>query len=464
MTTVDGAAAVAGSFRDPCGRVFTNGGRLLREIHGSYAPDYQQLLASGLYQRLVDRALLVPHEAAPAALALSPDAFAVIEPERIPFVSYPFEWTAEQLRAAALTTLRVQRTAVEHGMTLKDASAYNVQFKGVTPVFIDTLSFERWDEGTPWVAYRQFCQHFLGPLAVMTSVDQRLGSLSRTFIDGVPLDLAARLLPWSAMVRPALLVHLRFHARSQARHADRALPAEAAGGFGRRSMLGLIDHLESSVERLASKPARGAWVDYYAQTSYSVSAMADKTRVIAAVIDRERPAVVWDVGSNTGAFAELAAARGAYVVAFDTDHACVAKLFADCKERGETRVLPLVMDLSNPTERLGWNHTERYSLADRGPADLVLALGLIHHLYFGNQVTFAAAAAFFRQIARTLAIEFVPAADAQVAPMAARVPARAAAYGVEEFERAFAAEFSIDETIQLRDSPRCIYVMRRRGR
>jgi hypothetical protein len=158
-TTGDRAAPVPGSFRDPSGRVFTHGGLLLRAVYPVYAPDFEQLMRSGLYERLVDERLLVPHVEWTGPVSASLTAYKVIAPERIPFISYPFEWTFSQLKAAALLTLRVQRMALEYGMVLKAASAYNVQFRGTEPVLIDTLSFERWEEGTPWVAYRQFCQH-----------------------------------------------------------------------------------------------------------------------------------------------------------------------------------------------------------------------------------------------------------------------------------------------------------------
>jgi hypothetical protein len=457
----DLAAAVPGSFRDPCGRMLTIGGRLVRQIDFSYQPHFEQLMASGLYSRLIDESLLVAHDVVTDVPAIAANAFAVIEPQRIPFVSYPFEWTASQLREAALTTLRIQRLAIEHGMTLKDASAYNVQFRGTAPVFIDTLSFERWDEGTPWLAYRQFCQHFLGPLALMTHVDPRLGTLARIFIDGAPLDLIGRLLPFSSRLTPGLLVHLHLHNRSQSRHAGAPRPPSAPR-FGRRSMLGLIDHLESAIERLSAAAPQGSWSGYYAGNGYSTDAMADKACAVAAAIDVTRPAMVWDFGCNTGRFAQIAAERGAYTVALDADYGCVERVYAGCRDRRDTRVLPLVMDLTNPSARLGWNHDERLSLVDRGPADMGLALGLIHHLYFANQLSFAAASAFFRQTARMLAIEFVPPDDAQVVDMAANLPGRCDGYTVDEFERAFAVDFMVGEPIPLRDSSRRLYVMRRR--
>jgi hypothetical protein len=453
--------AVSGSFRDPSGHVFVRDGRILRQINRSYAATYDRLMSSGLYRSLVDRGLLVPHlEVADPASGLNPDVHRVIAPDRVPFVSYPFEWAFGQLKAAARTTLVVHRAAIEHGMVLKDASAYNIQFRGASPVLIDTLSFESWHEGTPWIAYRQFCQHFLGPLALMSRADVRLGLLSRVFIDGVPLDLVAGLLPMVTKLSPSLLVHLHLHARAQGRHGDRPLDRTTPTRFTRRAMLGLVEHLESAVDGLTYRAEGTTWVDYYGRTNYSPEAMADKDRVVAASIDRVRPATVWDLGANTGAFSRLAAERGAYTVAFDGDPAAVERHYGDCLGRKEARVLPLVMDLANPTGPMGWSHGERMSLIDRGPADLVLALGLIHHLSLANHVPFGMAAEFFHRAGRSLLIEFVPRTDSQVAGMLSRMPRHDERYSQDAFEAAFSTHFDTVEVTPIRESERRLYLMR----
>jgi hypothetical protein len=451
---------VGGSFRDPSGHVFRREGRILRQVNRQYADNYDRLIASGLYEELAQRGLLVPHREVcePADAA---NAYRVLAPDPIPFISYPFEWAFGQLKAAALTTLSVQRRAVHRGMVLKDASAYNVQFVGAAPVLIDTLSFECWPEGTPWVAYRQFCQHFLGPLALMSGTDVRLGSLSRLFIDGPPLDLVAQLLPLTSKFHPSLLVHLHLHARSQARHGGEALVGRAAA-FSRSAMLGLIDHLESAVTRLKYTPAGTTWVDYYAHTNYTEASMAAKHRLVSRMIEDTHPATVWDLGANTGAFSRIAANAGAYTLAIDGDLAAVERAVVDGQHRSERRILPLVMDLANPTSSMGWAHEERYSLADRGPADLVLALGLIHHLTLGNHVPFAMTADFFARIGRSLIIEFVPSADSQVAAMLSRTPKAVETYTQHAFEEAYSRRFETLASEPIPGTERRLYRLRRR--
>ncbi|MEI7526409.1 MAG: hypothetical protein WCJ95_18825, partial [Mariniphaga sp.] len=186
---------LSSSFRDPSGFLFYEEGKLLRQVNGCYKEDYDLLMGSGLYTRLVEKNLLIPHQELTGHQGLNGSTYKVIEPEKVGFISYPYEWSFSQLKDAAFATLEIQKIALQYGMTLKDATAYNVQFHKGRPVFIDTLSFEIYQEGKPWQAYKQFCQHFLAPLALMGYTDIRLNQLLKLYIDGIPLDLTSRLLP-----------------------------------------------------------------------------------------------------------------------------------------------------------------------------------------------------------------------------------------------------------------------------
>ncbi len=204
--------ALASSFRDPSGFLFSRSGTLYRQVNQSYRTHYEALMSSGLYQELVKSGRLVVHQLADIPAEIPELAYQVIQPVRIPFISYPYEWSFSQLKDAALCTLAIQKTALEKGMSLKDSSAYNIQFHQGQPTLIDTLSFEVYREGEPWIAYRQFCQHFLAPLALMAYVDIRLSQLLRTYVDGIPLDLASRLLPRRTKYNLALATHIHLHA------------------------------------------------------------------------------------------------------------------------------------------------------------------------------------------------------------------------------------------------------------
>jgi hypothetical protein len=449
------------SYRDPAGFVFSRDGVLYRQINAAAREDYTTLIDSGLYERLAGCGDLVAHEE--ADLALSPDgaAFRVIRPERIAFISYPYEWCFGQLKDAALLTLRLQKAAMAQGMSLKDATAFNVAFDRGRPVLIDTLSFERLKPGAPWVAYRQFCESFLAPLALMSQLDIRLNQLLRPWLDGVPLDLARTLLPWRSRLRPGLLVHLHLHAAAQRRLAGRAPGARRAERPLNASALpALIDSLERTVRGLEWSPGGTVWGDYYDDTNYSDAAFTHKREIVAEAIDRVVPASVWDLGANDGTFSRLASDRGIQTVAFDVDPAAVEKNYRRVVERKERHVLPLLLDLMNPSAASGWANRERDTIADRGPADLALALALVHHLAIAHNVPLARVADFFASIARALVIEFVPKEDSQVQRMLASREDIFDGYTREAFEQAFATRFHIEQAVPVRESQRVVYLMR----
>jgi hypothetical protein len=218
---------LSASFRDPSGFLFTDNGILYRQINRAYSKDYARLMDSGLYDRLIKASLLIPHVEADHAPVESEAAFKVIQPERVPFISYPYEWSFSQLKDAALATLSIQKRAMKLDMSLKDASAYNIQFVRGKATLIDTLSFEIYKEGEPWVAYKQFCQHFLAPLALMAYRDVRLSQLLRVYIDGMPLDLASELLPAKTKFNFGLLTHIHIHAGAQKRYSDKVVAPRA---------------------------------------------------------------------------------------------------------------------------------------------------------------------------------------------------------------------------------------------
>ncbi|MEZ4652216.1 MAG: hypothetical protein R3E12_01035 [Candidatus Eisenbacteria bacterium] len=279
---------VRGSFRDPSGSLFQRDGILYRELSAGYGPDYERLMSSGLYAELVEAGALVSHDEVPLSAAGRPDAWKVLRPERIPFISYPYEWCFGELKDAALLTLDLLDRALRHDLWLKDASAYNIQFRNGRPIMIDTPSFERYPEGSPWVAYRQFCQHFSSRRSRSWRRRTFDGQLSRTHIDGVPLDLASKLLPMSSHFKFALKLHIHTHAKMQRKHAadgsktvgrnadtdngpsagDDASARKgnaAAGGRGmsRRALTSFVESLRGAVRGLDWRPHGTTWSEYY---------------------------------------------------------------------------------------------------------------------------------------------------------------------------------------------------------
>jgi hypothetical protein len=423
-----------------------------------YRDDYDLLMRSGLYQKLLDKGLIIPHREVDAYGVHPRNCYRVIQPEVVPFISYPYEWSFGQLKAAALATLTIQKIALDFGMALKDASAYNIQFVRGKAVLIDTLSFEKYHPGRPWVAYRQYCQHFLAPLALMAYADGRLSRLAQLHLDGIPLDLAASILPARAWFCPSLLVHIRLHARSIKAHREQ--PSKPSGRtMSKRALLGLIESLVATTHRMKWQPGESVWGDYYANTNYSRRAMASKNGLVREYLRSADPDTVWDLGANDGHFSRLAAEQGAFTIAFDFDSVAVEKNYRACTADGIADILPLQIDLVNPTPGVGWENRERQSLIRRGPADLIMALALVHHLAIGNNLPLPRIAEFLASLGHWLIIEFVPREDSQIGRMLATREDIFDLYTRADFEQAFARHFHIRQTSSIADSHRSLFLM-----
>ncbi len=450
-----------GSFRDPNGFMFFREGQLYRQINKRYQQEYEHFIQSGLYEQLVSDRLIVEHEEADLSLTVSDDAYKILHPRIIPFISYPHEWCFSQLKDAALLTLAVQKKALEHDMSLKDCSAFNVQFEGGRAVFIDTLSFERYREGQPWVAYRQFCQHFLAPLALMSYKDVRLSQLFQIYIDGIPLDLASALLPFRSYLSFPLITHIHLHSRYQAKYADETKKPVKRGKVSRTALLGIIDSLDSAIKRLKWAPRGTEWAEYYEDTNYTAEGLVYKDRLIGEFLDAVRTRVVWDLGANTGRYSAIAASGGGYVLSFDVDPAAVERNYLECVQKAKKNILPLVLDLTNPTSGMGWSGRERMSLIERGPADVALALALIHHLAISNNLPLDRIAEFLSRVCDVLIVEFVPKEDSQVRRLLVCREDVFDDYTKENFEEAFSRYFRIERAEKVVDSLRTLYMMRK---
>lgn len=453
---------ISSSFRDPSGFVFSRDGELYRSIDIRYKENYDLLIQSGLYEELLNSGLLIPHEEVNIENVGFDIDYKTIKPELIPFISYPYEWSFSQLKDAALTTLEIQKRSLDFGMSLKDCSAYNIQFRRGRPILIDSLSFEKYREGNPWVAYRQFCQHFLAPLALMSYVDARLNNLFRVYIDGIPLELASSLLPFSTRINFSLLCHIHLHARSQKHFANKSIKTNHRR-MSLQALKGLIDNLESAIRKLKWRAGNTEWADYYEDTNYSSEALCHKKELVAMFIDKIKPKVVWDLGANTGLYSRIASDRGIQTIAFDIDPAAVERSYIESVRKGETMLLPLLLDLTNPSPDIGWENKERMSLFSRGPADMVLALALIHHLAISNNVPLNRIAGMFAKICNSLIIEFVPKSDSQVQRLLSSREDIFTEYSQAFFEKMFSKYFAIQDLTRIRKSERIFYLMKKKG-
>jgi len=457
---------IASSFRDPSGFVFYKNNEIYRQVNKVYQKDYDLFIESGLYDALIEESLVVPHEEEAGAAEVSGSVYKIIKPEPIPFISYPYEWCFSQFKDAALTTLNVQKKALEYGMSLKDCSAYNIQFTNGKPIFIDTLSFEAYKEGFPWVAYRQFCQHFLAPLALMALKDVRLNQLLKGYIDGIPLDLVSHLLPSSTYLKYSVLIHIHLHAKSQKHFEDK--PTSKTVETKRRKIskhafLGLIDSLETGIRTLKYKFQETEWGEYYDNTNYSQEAFEHKKLLVGEFTDKVNPRLVWDLGANEGVFSRIVSEKNIPTLAFDIDPVAVEKNYLTSVKNKETFILPLLLDLTNPSPGIGWENKERMSLVERSNADLVVALALIHHLAIGNNLPLGKIAKFFSCISPNLIIEFVPKSDSQVKRMLSTRKDIFGSYDQNGFEQVFFKYFSLLSSENIKNTTRTLYLLKRKG-
>lgn len=459
-----------GSFRDPSGFVFTKQGQIFRQVNHSYRDHYLFLEEAGLFHEFQERGWLIKHHEVAAEHGASEDAWIVIQPERLPFISYPDEWCFSQLKDAALLTLDMQRRALELGASLKDASAFNVQFTTQGPIFIDSLSFEKYKEGAPWIAYGQFCRHFLAPLALAADCDVRLMRLQGQYIDGIPLDIASSLLPWRTKFRPGLAMHLHLHANSIKKNADSRSKAlgtrPATPHLPKKRLFNLIDHLRDTVSGLNWAPGGSEWFDYYSSNNnYGEEGLEEKERLLRRFLGKGKAQVLWDIGGNTGRFSRIAASCGYEVLCWDIDPGCVEAAYRiQTKESTLPKVVPLLVDLTQPTAARGWQLTERRSFIERADVDCIMALGLIHHLVITNNVPLPKFFAFLAALGQTVIVEFIPKSDSQVQKLLAnRGTDPFGDYTLEGFTAAAAELFDIVQQSLIPKSERSLFRLRRKS-
>jgi len=472
------ANAEPGSFRDRDSRVVVTGDAIYRALSPEGAGDWEAFAATPLLDRLIASGDLVrTSEVDPGRLEeigsatgtdlLPTGVDRVLEHERIPFISYPYEWTFSMLQDAALLQLDLGIQAIENGLNLKDATPYNVQYRGAKPVFIDVGSFEQHPEGQPWVGYRQFCMLYLYPLLFQAHKDLPFHPWMRGSIDGIePID-AIKVFSLFDRFRRGVFMHTALHARLD-RRAHRSGPGEAAANAKKRetkpeqnkAMMGSLKRL---VSKLRWKSGETSWSGYRQDNTYSDDDDRAKQAFVAKVAAADRPGLTWDMGCNDGAYSRIAAEHSDLVIAFDFDHATVEALYRSLREEGNTKILPLVSNLADPSPALGWRGLERRTLADRGVPDLMLALALIHHVSISANIPIADFLQWARDLGTTLLIEFPKRTDPMVEALLANKQEGANPdYDLDNFERELERRFTVGQREELPSGDRVLFLARPR--
>lgn len=446
------------SYRDPSGYVFENGGLPYRQVNLSFKESFDHFIESGCYAHLIAEGLLIPHEHVDGNLTGDHNYYATLRPERIPFITYPYEWSFDMLKDAALLTLRLARECLHYGMILKDATPFNVQWYNGGLIFIDTLSFEKYEEH-PWIAYRQFCENFLGPLLLMHYRGMPLQALSLAWPEGIPLAMISGLLPGKSRLSLHTYLHIHLHAKLSAKKQDRL---EASPPFPKSKLLTLLSSLETLVSKLQPPSQKSTWSGYYEEASQRTGYLDEKKRIIAGWLDHlpglETGA---DLGANEGEFARLLSKRNIRTIAVDFDPSCINRLYISLKKNEDKYLQPAIQDLSNPSPAIGINNEERAAFIQRIGVDIVFGLALIHHLAIGKNIPFDKIARLFYRLGRILIIEFVPKTDEKIRMMLKTKNDIYTSYTEEHFTAAFKHYFSILERKEISETGRVMFLMKK---
>ena len=447
-----------GSFRDWDSRVFYDDGRVLRALSDDGLADWQALAGSRLFAEAVAEGKLVETSVAEAPID---GAAAVLEHARVPFVSYPYEWTFAMLRDAALLQLELLRRALDENLILKDSSSYNVQFRGAKPVFIDIGSFERLREGEPWAGYRQFCMLYLNPLLLQAYKGVDFRPWLRGSLAGITPADARHVLTGRDVFRRGVLTNVALHARLERKHDESSRDVKTElkrAGFKKELIVANVRRLEKLVRRLEWKPGASEWSDYEATTSYDAADAARKEEFVREVVHMREWNRVWDIGCNEGRHSRIAAENSRYVVALDGDAAVVDRLYRSLAAAGEARILPLAVDVTDPSPALGWHGLERQTLDARGKPELTLCLAVLHHVVMSGNVPVAEFLSWLRELGTALVIEFPTRDDPRVAALLQRKKEGAHPdYDRQAFERELADRFDIVRTEELASGTRILH-------
>lgn len=453
-----------GSFRDRNGTVFYKDGRVYRRLSPRAAANWQSLSHASFFEAHRSRGTIVDtHEIECPGL---PEAAGLIEHARIPFVSYPYEWTFGMLKDAALLQLELLRDALAADMILKDSTPYNIQWQGTQPVFIDIPSFEPLERGAPWVGYRQFCELFLYPLMLQAYKDVDYRPWLRGRIDGIPAEDMRGLMSVRDLLRPGVLLHVAAQSALQQRYRGGGRSdvrgSLAKAGFDKSLIVANVARLSKLVSRLAPRDRTSTWSGYERSHSYAPDELDRKVNFVRRAASTRRWRLAWDLGCNTGTFSRIAADHADYVVAMDGDWRAIETLYQRGKTDGLRAILPLVVNLADASPNQGWQGLERKALAERGRPEFTLCLALIHHVVISANIPMADFVRWLADLGTAAVIEFVGRDDEMVQTLLANREDQYDDYHPEAFRRLLDTRFQIADEASLKGGKRHIYFVRPR--
>ncbi len=450
--------AINASFRDRSGFVFTHQGQYYRTVHQVYQADYDKLMKSGLYESLVAKKLFIPHKEV-HDFTTKENVYRIIKPQQLSLISYAAEWSFSMLQDAALCTLSNALEALKHDMILKDANTFNIQFVEGKPLLIDSLSFESYVEGEPWIAYKQFCECFLAPLLLMKYTHASLHTLFVAYPNGIPIPIVVSLLPFKAKLNLHVYLHIFMQAGYQ--QAQKKIK-KVAHQFSRQKLTHLLQGLFDFVTGLKLTKDKTVWDDYYEGTILSKQYLDDKKVKVKSLLDKISFHTLLDLGANEGEFSLMFKNTDKQIIALDEDRNCIEKLYIKCRHEGIKNIQVLIANLTTPTPALGWNHTERTALFSRIQADVTLSLALIHHLAIANNIPLSGIFEFLLPISEYHIIEFVGKNDPKVQQLLEHRKDIFDEYTITHFKQLAQEKFVLLEEVPFPDMDRCLFLLKRK--
>jgi SAM-dependent methyltransferase len=455
----------SGSFRDRDGRIYHQGDRVFRGLSDGALQDFRTLEAKPFYRSLLEQGCLVgsrelPLEETPLPGDVKQQWAGFIEHDRIPVITYPYEWTFGMLRDAALLQLELVEAALLEGMALKDATPYNIQFVNGRPLFIDIASFETPPEGAPWTGYRQFCEMFLFPLMLQAYKGVDFQPFLRAGIDGVAVQTAASLFGFRDRFRSGVGSHVWLQAKLESRYGSTQQNVRSdlkSAGFNKEMILANVRKMRKLVGKLDWRGDGSEWGHYEEFHNYSEGDHDLKETFIADCVASAKADLVWDIGCNTGQFSKIAASRGATVLAMDLDHFAVERLYREVRSEGIEGILPIVQNVSDPSPSWGWRNLERTNLFSRAKPDLVLCLALIHHVVISANIPLDEFIEWLSEVTEQLVIEYVSRSDDKVKTLLRNKEDKYSDYSRKRLEQALKRRFGVLKRQSLTSGNRHLY-------
>ena len=455
-----------GSFRDRTSRVLIHRNHVFRALDSLALQQWHHLKELDFYKHGVECQKIIDTRERSLAefdlpLLQTRQWEGLLEHQRIPFISYPYEWSFEMLKDAALLHLDLLHQGLLANILMKDATPYNIQWRGSRPVFIDTASFVKMPKGSAWSGYRQFCELFLFPLMLQAYKNIPFQPWLRGSLEGINAADLRSVMSVADLIRPGVLMHVVLQAKLQKSYNDSFNDAQKTlkkAGFNKDLIIHNVTNLKRILHKLQWKTSKSTWSNYVNEHNYSDNDLEEKKSFVRNITSSGKYKIIWDLGCNTGTFSRIAAANSEYVVAIDNDPLTIDHLYRSLKDHGDTNVLPLVGNIADPSPGIGWNNLERKPLTDRGKPDLIMGLALIHHLVIGANVPLDEVISWFARIGGDLLVEYVDRADSMTQKLLINKDDHYSDYTQENFEHLLSRHFSSIDKKPLQSANRTLYL------